>query len=249
MILTVENLSYAYQKTPVLMDLSFQTHPGLTAVLGPNGAGKSTLFQCMLGLKHGYTGSIRYGSQEVSTLSARQLAQVVAYISQSHHPAFDYSVYDVVLMGTTGRLSPYAAPGKRERAAAQRALELVGITHLAQRDFLKLSGGEQQLVLASRALAQETEVLIMDEPTANLDYGNQIRVLECVKQLAANGYTVLLSTHNPQNALSYADKVLALQEGRVLAYGAPQEVLTAELIKRLYGINVSIAGQQIVLRR
>ena len=246
MMITVENLSHSYKKHPVLEQVSFQAEPGLTMVLGPNGVGKSTLFKCLLGLERSYTGSIRYDGQEVSDLSPRQLAHIAAYIPQMSHPAFGYPVYDVVLMGTGGRLAPYAAPGRRERQAAEHALELAGITHLAQRDFLKLSGGEQQLVMVARALAQQTDVLVMDEPTASLDYGNQIRILETVRSLARQGYTVLLSTHDPQSALTYGDRVLALYQGRVQAYGAPRDVLTGQLLHTLYGIEARVEGDLVI---
>ena len=242
MRISVENLSYAYKKHPVLEKVSFQACPGLTAVLGPNGVGKSTLFKCMLGLIKDYTGSIRFDAQEASKLSPRQLAQIAAYIPQNNHPTFGYPVFDVVLMGTGGRLASFAAPGKREREAAKQALETVGIANLAQRDYLKLSGGEQQLVLLARALAQQTSVLIMDEPTASLDYGNQIRVLETVQSLAQRGYTILLSTHNPQSAMTYADRVLALYEGRIQAEGKARDVLTPTLLTTLYGIEIGVEG-------
>ncbi|MBQ0038317.1 MAG: ABC transporter ATP-binding protein [Clostridiales bacterium] len=246
MTITVENLSYSYKNQPVLKQVTFRAEPGMTAVLGPNGVGKSTLFKCMLGLEKGYSGSICFGTQETSDLSPRQLAGIAAYIPQSSHPTFGYRVFDVVLMGTSGRLAPFSVPGKREHQAACQALETVGIAELAQRDYRKLSGGEQQLVLIARALAQQTEVLIMDEPTANLDYGNQIRVLETVQSLAKQGYTVLMSTHNPQNALTYADRVLALYRGRVQADGAPREVLSGTLIRTLYGIETNVEGDFII---
>ena len=246
MMITVDNLSYSYKQHPVLRNVSFQAQPGLTAVLGPNGVGKSTLFKCILGLEKGYSGTIRFCEQEVSGLSARQLAGISAYIPQMHHPVFGYQVCDVVLMGTSGRLAPFSAPGKKQKMAVQQAMELVGITDLAERDFLKLSGGEKQLVLVARALAQQTDVLIMDEPTASLDYGNQIRVLETVQRLAQQGYTILLSTHNPQNALTYADQVLALYRGQVQACGAPREVLTGELIHTLYGIEATVENDLVI---
>lgn len=249
MMITVKNLSYSYKQHPVLQAVSFQAQPGLTAVLGPNGVGKSTLFKCILGLEKGYSGTIRFDEKDASDLSPRQLAGIAAYIPQNNHPAFSYRVCDVVLMGTSSRLAPFSAPGKKQKLAVQQALELVGITDLAERDFLRLSGGEQQLVLIARALAQQTDVLIMDEPTASLDYGNQIRVLETVQRLAQQGYTVLLSTHNPQNALTYADRVLALYRGQVQAYGAPRDVLTGELIHTLYGIEATVEDDLVISRR
>ena len=137
-------------------------------------------------------------------------------------------------------LSPFAVPGERERAAARDAMERVNISHLAERPFDHLSGGEQQLVFISRALAQQAKILLMDEPTASLDYGNRLHVLSVARDLAKDGYTVLLSTHDPQHALWFADRALALQEGRMLALGTPREVLTPALLEALYGRRIEL---------
>jgi iron complex transport system ATP-binding protein len=237
----VERLSYSYRSREVLHDISFsqQAH-SLLCLLGPNGVGKSTLFRCILGLLAGYTGDIRISGQKADTLSANQLARHIAYVPQSHSPAFSYSVMDMVLMGTTSQFSVLSVPGVMQRRQAEEALEQVGISRLSRQSFMQLSGGERQLVLIARALAQQARILIMDEPTANLDYGNQLRVLQTVKQLAQTGYTILQSTHNPDQALLFADQVLALQEGRVLAFGSPREVISAELIHSLYGIEIAL---------
>ncbi|MBQ3488077.1 MAG: ABC transporter ATP-binding protein, partial [Clostridia bacterium] len=167
-------------------------------------------------------------------------AHRVALIPQVHPLSFRYSVFDMVLMGTSHGLSPLALPGERERAAARDALERLGISSLADRPFDRLSGGEQQLVFVARALAQQAKVLLMDEPTASLDYGNRLQVLGAARDLARDGYTVLLSTHDPQHALWFADRALALHQGRILAYGAPREVVTADLLQRLYGRRIAL---------
>ncbi len=244
MKLSVERLSFSYGGgRAVLDDVSFSADEGrLLSVLGPNGVGKSTLFRCMLGLLSGYTGTIRLDGADTRPMSPRQIAHRVAYIPQTHYPAFNYSVFDMVLMGTTHSMSAFATPGEKQRRAAEAAIERMGISHLAGRSYLCLSGGEQQMVLIARALAQQSPVLMMDEPTASLDYGNQHRVLSCVQSLAhRDGYTVVLSTHNPQHALTYADAILALHGGRVLAHGAPEPVLTAPTLKTLYGVDVCMA--------
>lgn len=142
-------------------------------------------------------------------------------------------------MGTTRQLSPFMEPRKEQIDQSHAALERIGVAHLAERNFAHLSGGEQQLVLVARAIAQQADILIMDEPTSSLDYGNQLRVLEQVKGLAREGYMVLLSTHNPQHALSFADSVLALSGGRVAAMGSADAVLTRELMQQLYRIDVT----------
>lgn len=243
MSLCVSGLCFSYGKTPVLRDVSFTLDAGqLVALLGANGAGKTTLFRCILGLNEGYAGSIDINGSEVRSLSPRQISHRIAYIPQVHYPAFQYSVLEMVLMGTTHRLSLTGTPGKEETADVLAALRTLGIEHLARRDYGKLSGGEQQLVLIARALVQQTKLLLMDEPTASLDYGNQLRVLSAVRALARDGYTVLLSTHNPQHALSYADRVLALANGTLAADGAADAALSPALIRTLYGVDVEFSS-------
>ena len=242
MKLEIRNLSFAYGDHRVLEDVSFTLDKGeFLSVLGPNGVGKSTLFRCILGRLDGYGGAITSGGDDLKKMPRREAARRMAYIPQIHTPTFSYTVLDTVLMGTARQLSPFAQPGRAQMEQAMAALERVGAAHLAQRDFPRLSGGEQQLVLLARALAQQAEILIMDEPTSALDYGNQLRVLELVRELAGEGYGVLLSTHNPQHALTFATKTLALLGGRVAALGRPDEALTPELIFALYGVDVIFA--------
>ena len=214
MSIEVTNLSFGYGSHEVLRDVSFAAEEGkLLAVLGPNGAGKSTLFRCILGLHHGYRGSILLNGEDVRGIRPARLAQKIAYIPQTHHPVFQFSVADMVLMGTAHQVGMLRAPAEREREQALAAMYQAGIEHLAKKSYLHLSGGEQQLVLIARALAQQAKVLLMDEPTSNLDYGNQQRVLERIRALTKEGYTVVLSTHNPQHALHFADNILAAGDG------------------------------------
>ena len=242
MSLCVQNLGFSYGGAPVLSDVSFTLERGeFLSVLGPNGVGKSTLFRCILGLLHGYSGMISSDGEDLRALSRRETAKRIAYIPQINRPAFGYSVLDTVLMGTTRQLSAFAQPGAAQVRLAREALSRVGAAHLEARDFTHISGGEQQLVLIARAIAQQADMLVMDEPTSALDFGNQLRVLRLVRELAAEGYGVLLSTHNPQHALTFATRILALSGGRVAALGEPQDVLTGELIERLYGVRAALA--------
>ena len=242
MTLTVSHLTFAYPKAPpVLEDVSFTVPAGdFISVLGANGAGKSTLFRCLLGGLEGYTGAISLDGRDVRTFSRRELAARIAYIPQIHRPTFGYSVLDTTLMGLTRQLSPFRSPTPEMEKQAMDALEQMGVAQLAERNFATLSGGEQQLVLIARALCQRSDILVMDEPTSSLDYGNQLRVLERVRQLARQGYTVLLSTHDPQHALRFSQKVLALSGGQVAADGCTADVLTPELLEALYGVRVAV---------
>ena len=238
MSLSVSHLTFAYDRTPVLNDVSFSCGEGtLLAILGPNGVGKTTLFRCILGEQKRYAGSISIDGADARTLNARALAHRVAYIPQTHAMTFRFSVRDMVLMGTTHRVSPLSAPGAKEQMIAEQAMKRLRIEALADKDFSRISGGEQQLVYIARALAQQAKILLMDEPTSSLDYGNQLSVLSTVRTLANEGYTVLLSTHNPQHALWYADAILALHNGGVAAFGRTEETLTPALLGTLYGTD------------
>lgn len=241
MSITVKGLSFSYGCRQVLTDVSFTAQQGqLLSVLGPNGVGKSTLFRCVLGLLKGYSGQILVDGADGKTLGTRELAKRVAYIPQSSYPAFSYTVHDMVLMGTTVRGKPLSTPGKEQEALAAHALEHMGIGHLSQRAYTHLSGGERQLVLIARALAQQSPVLLMDEPTANLDYGNQVRVLSRIRALAEEGYTIIQSTHNPEQSYLFSHEILAMKDGRVLSHGPPAQVLTRELMRDLYGVEVDV---------
>lgn len=241
MSLTVENLSFRYGRHEVLHEVSFAAQAGeLLAILGPNGVGKTTLFKCAMGLERRYTGKILADGADLSALSPRERAHRVAAIPQAHPLSFRYSAFDMVLMGTSHDLSVFAVPGERERMLAREAMERVRIWPLRERPFDQLSGGEQQLVFIARALSQQARILLMDEPTSSLDYGNRLLVLDTARDLARSGYTILLSTHDPQHALWFADRALALKEGRVLALGAPREIVTAALLEELYGRQIEL---------
>ena len=245
MTLEVKNLQFAYKKNIVLKGVDFIADAGqCICLLGENGAGKTTLFRCLLGLLDGYKGSIHIGGVNGKSLSTRGLAKKIAYIPQAHTPLFNYTVFQTVLMGTNVLTRGTGTPGRAEREITGQMLERMNISHLAERGFAELSGGERQLALIARALAQKSRILVMDEPTANLDYGNQFRVMRQVKQLAKSGYLVVLSTHNPEHALLYSDKALVLKDGKALMYGEPESVLSPEMIKNIYGVSVELQKMQ-----
>jgi iron complex transport system ATP-binding protein len=239
MQLEVKDVTFSYGKMKVLDGVGFGVGSGESVcVLGPNGVGKSTLFNCVLGLcNRQFSGEILICGESVRSLKPQALAAMVAFVPQGHAPSFNYTVRDMVLMGTTAQIGGFSQPGKVQAGAAEAAMEQVGITALAGRGYTQISGGERQLTLIARALAQRAKILIMDEPTANLDFGNQIRVLSRIRKLAAQGYTIVQSTHNPAHARNYCDKVLALLGGRVEAFGAAADLLTDGLVCRLYGLT------------
>jgi iron complex transport system ATP-binding protein len=224
----------------VLGDVSFVARAGdLIALVGPNGVGKSTLMRCILGFEGRFTGCIRIGGEDVRGLSAKRLAQMVAYIPQSSAQVFDFTVLELVLMGAASRLGLLSLPGPREQAEALEVLDDLGIAHLAHRGCGQVSGGEYQLALLARALLQKARILLMDEPTASLDYGNQFRVMERIAALAAREFIVLFSAHDPNQVLRFASRALLLKGGALAADGPTLDVMSAGALSDLYGIEVS----------
>ncbi len=240
-MIRVEHLSFSYGETRILKDVNFNADRGsLAALIGPNGAGKSTLFRCILKFLSGYEGKVMLDGQDMKDMSRPEIARKIAYIPQTSIPVFNYAVIDIVLMGMTSGLRLLETPKKEHIRRAEEVLEGLGVLHLRDRGFGRISGGERQLVLLARAIAQDARILIMDEPTANLDYGNQLRVMERIRSLAKAGYTVIMSTHDPAQALLFADIAFVLQDGCMLASGPPKEVLTEEMMNKLYGVNVQM---------
>ena len=243
MNLEVKNLHFSYNMQEVLQNISFKAEQGtFLSVLGPNGVGKSTLFKCLLGIHAPGAGEILINSENIKNFSPKELARKIAYIPQSHNPSFHYSVFDMVLMGTTAQLGSFSSPGPEETAKVEAVLERLGISHLKNRSYTAISGGERQLTLIARALVQDARILVMDEPSASLDFGNRIRVMRTVQELAKEGYLIIQSTHDPDQAFLYSDRILALHEGQVLAFGPPAEVVTSELISKLYNVDVEVCS-------
>ena len=240
-MIRIEHLSFAYGENRILKDVNLEADAGkLVALIGPNGAGKSTLFKCILRFLKDYEGRVLLDGQDMREMSRAQIAGRIAYIPQTTVPVFNYDVIDIVLMGMTGGLKLLETPKREHVKKAEGILEDLGIARLAHKGFGRISGGERQMVLLARAMAQDAGILIMDEPTANLDYGNQLRVMERVRGLARDGYTVIMSSHNPEHALLFADIAFVLQAGRVKAAGPSKEVLTEELMKELYDVDVQL---------
>lgn len=239
--LLVEDLAIGYPGRRIGTGLDLSAGPGdVLCLLGPNGSGKTTLFKTVLGLLPPQGGRVRIEGRPLTDMSRVQIARAVAYVPQAHVAPFAFTGLEMVMMGRTARLGPFAQPGRGDERVAREALERLGIGDLAAADFTRLSGGQRQLVLIARALSQEAALLVMDEPTASLDFGNQARVLAEVAALAAHGLTVVLSTHDPDHALAIGTRVALLHEGRIVAAGAPAQALQADALSRVYGVDVRI---------
>jgi len=240
-MLRADKLSFGFPGRTIGAGIEFTLAPGeVLCLLGPNGGGKTTLIRTLLGLLPAHAGSVHLGDRPLAHVRRQDIARTVGYVPQAHAGAFAYRVQDMVLMGRTAHMGLFSTPSDRDREAAARAVGTLGIGHLADRAFTEISGGERQLVLVARALAQEPGILIMDEPTASLDFGNQVRVLGHVRRLAAQGIAVLMSSHQPDHALQCADRALLLGEGKAIELGKPQEVIRPDTLKRLYGVDVRI---------
>jgi iron complex transport system ATP-binding protein len=239
-LIEVEDLHFSYKNTPVLEGVDFSMRRGeVVSLLGPNGCGKSTLIRLILKLLQG-KGGIKLHGKDLKSYSHKEIAEHIAYIPQYHNVPFNYTVLEMVLMGRVAKLGLFGAPSKNDEAKALDSLKRVGIADLSLRPFGQLSGGQKQLVLLARALAQEVNFFIMDEPVNGLDYGNQIRLLELIDSLAKEGYTFLKTTHYPDHALLVSTRVVVLNEGKIVADGEPQEVINSQMIQEIYGVESQI---------
>lgn len=249
--LVAQELGFRYQSRWILQGASLQLQSGeLVSLLGCNGAGKSTLLRLLLGLSTPAQGAIRLQGRRLNTYRAPELARLMAYVPQAHQPPFPYQVEEVVLLGRIPHGGLFRPPTTDDRRQAAEILARLGIAHLATRHYTQLSGGERQLVLIGRALAQGARYLIMDEPVNGLDYGNQYRLLATLRGLADEGLGILLTTHHPDHALFASHRVMLLEAGRISASGSPAQVVTPASIARLYGITVeshTTADGQILL--
>ncbi len=238
MSLVGRNLFYAYLPGKfVLAGVNIAVEPGeVLFLLGANGSGKTTLLECLCGVRFPQAGAISVDGLPFSALSARERAKRIAYVPQFPESAFAYTVEEMVLFGRAPHVGPFGRPGKKDQEKVAEALSLVGLEELRARPVNTLSGGERRLVLIARGLAQGAPYLLLDEPDAHLDPANQHRVLSVVRALAKKGLGVVATTHNPNSALLYGQKVILLRAGRILAEGDPFRTLSPEILADAYGI-------------
>lgn len=242
MHLKAEHLQFSYiSQQTVLHDVSLEVHSGETLyLLGRNGSGKSTLLACLAGLLKPEAGAIRIDGNEINAIMPAERARLIGLIPQLHIPVFSYTVAQMVMLGRAPHFGWLSTPSRQDHEIVAEAMAQVGLHEMRDRPYTSLSGGEQQLTLIARGLAQKSPILLMDEPTAHLDLSNQHRVLEIVQQLSEQGLSFIVSSHSPNNALAYADRVLLLTGGWVTACGSPAEILTESLLSTVYGIRTQV---------
>jgi iron complex transport system ATP-binding protein len=241
-ILEINNASFSYNGNEnVFEDININIeNSDVLCILGPNGTGKSTLIKCMNGLLKLNSGNIFLNDEDIYGMDKADLAKVVGYIPQSHHSTFSFSVFDVVLMGRAPHLSLTSVPGEKDFKIADKAIESLGISYLKDKTYTEISGGERQLVLLARVLTQEPQILLLDEPTSHLDFGNQIRTLKVINRLSDQGLSVVMTSHYPDHAFLSSNKVAIMTNGSIMAMGEPESVVTEENMQRAYGIDVKV---------
>lgn len=241
-VIEVRGVSFSYEAVDVLREVSVSVDEGeLLGLIGPNGSGKTTLIRCMAGALRPKLGVVLLEGRAVAEMGPREVARRLAVVPQDHGSPFDFTVVDVVSMGRYPHLGRLGRASRRDVEAVERAMELAGVKQLAHRRLCELSGGERQRVFIARALAQEPEVLLLDEPTAHLDLGHQLELMELVRRLCRDeGLTAVVAIHDLNLAARYCDRLVLLSGGRIRAMGAVEEVLREDLIGEVYGVEVEV---------
>jgi len=238
----LDHVSFRFNDSQdILKEVSLEVPEGkVTVLLGPNGSGKTTLFKALLNLITPQSGDIYLNGENLQGYGRDRLSKVMAWVPQDEEPSFPYSVMEYLYMGRTPYLGFFEMPTEEDTKRIEGLLEDLGISHLKDREILKLSGGEKRLALLARALAQEPELLVLDEPTAHLDLGNKVMTLKALRGMAESGRTVLFSTHDPNEALLVADHVAVISEGEVMGQGAPTVTITEEILRAIYGADIRV---------
>lgn len=241
-MIALNNISCGYGKKIILNNISLNIQQGqLTCLLGKNGVGKTTLFKTILGLLPIANGTITYKNKAFKTFSQKEFAKFISYVPQAHGTPFPFKVLDVILMGQhIHTLGLAGSPKKENKNVVMECIKALGIEDLTHKTFSKLSGGQKQMVLIARAMAQQPSFIAMDEPTANLDMGNQIKVMKVAQMLKEKGYGILMNTHSPEHALQYADHVVMLKNGTTVESGAPEKIIQSRSVSELYNTPLEL---------
>lgn len=241
MILEVKNLSFSYGKYDVLKDLNFEINSGnVLSILGPNGIGKTTLIKCLLGLRKKSAGKILFDGKDIDLFDKKTFYTFVAYLKQGGKENSIYTVLDTVLLGLASKINPLLKPKDSDVEKVDDILKELGIYNLREKYVLKLSGGEAQMVFMARALIRDPEVLILDEPESNLDYRNQLLMLDTIESLRKKRKLIIFNTHYPEHALRYSDRVLMLNKGYKYKFGNTVDIINKENIEETYRIKAAI---------
>jgi iron complex transport system ATP-binding protein len=241
MTLEIRNATLGYPRQTILRNVNLTLHTGQTiCLLGRNGAGKTTLFKSILGILPLMEGYIYVDGKDVRAWSRRKFARLVAYVPQARSLPFPFKAIDIVLFGRTAHLTAFTSPSAKDRLIAAECMEQLSISHLANRVFTQLSGGEQQMVIIARALAQQPAFLIMDEPTSSLDFGNQIKIISQVNALKNDSLGILMATHSPDHACMCEADVAVAHKGGIQNYGHCHQAITSDMLKDIYDVDVSI---------
>jgi iron complex transport system ATP-binding protein len=237
----VSHLSFGYDGREVLSDISMTLEKGcFTVILGKNGSGKSTLFRIMAGILKPWRGSLEIAGRSMADMTLRERARILGFLPQHHRPVFPFRVDDVVITGRAGRI--VLTPGRQDRTAAREAMDRVGIGHLRRCLFTELSGGEQQLVMIARVLAQNPAIVLLDEPTSHLDFYYQAKVMGVIRELVSEGLTAVAVLHDPNQAMMYGQRLLFLRQGRLLERGGAERPDDVQLLEQVYGMALEMVG-------
>ena len=244
MIVEAKNINFSYQKNgrQILNDVSLSLKEGeVMSILGPNGAGKSTLLNLIATLLTPDTGEIFLCGKDTKKMKPKEVASILSYVPQTHTPAFSYTVFNFVLMGRAPKVGMFEKPKAEDFKLVEEVLEEVGIAKLADKPYTEISGGERQQATIARALVQEPKAILFDEPTAHLDFGNQIKTLRTIKHLSEKGYAVIMTTHNPDHAIMLGGTTAILDKKGKLTVGPSDEIITEETLKDVYDTKLKLS--------
>lgn len=241
MRIELRNVSVGYGRTPVISSINLCFESGhFYCLLGANGIGKTTLFKTILGLLPSLDGEILIEGKRLDLMPLSALSECISYVPQAKASAYDMGVRDVVVMGRTRFIKKFSQPSEQDYEICEGILERLGIQKLADKQYSELSGGEQQIVLIARALTQEAQYILMDEPASNLDFENQKKVLECLQQLSGSGVGIVLSSHSPDHAIYCDMELVLIDRNRHIHTGKIDEILTDQLLREVYGVNIHL---------